>query len=70
MKSLKPFIKTSHENWSYRNWIVSHFPEGFEDLTYIEPFGGTANVLFAKNKSRIEVINDNDTDSQNTIITL
>lgn len=42
----------------YANWIISHFPHFYEDLIYVEPFGGAGWVLFKKNKSRHEVYND------------
>ena len=37
--------------------IVRHFPS---HLTYVEPFGGSAAVLFAKQPSKVEVYNDID----------
>lgn len=38
--------------------IIEHFPEDYESMTYVEPFGGGAAVLCAKNPSHIEVYND------------
>lgn len=43
-------------------WIISHFPENYEEMTYVEPYCGAASVLLNKNKSLIEVINDTDKD--------
>src|SRR5271168_1781847 len=37
--------------------IVRHFPP---HLTYVEPFGGSAAVLFAKEPAKVEVYNDID----------
>lgn len=58
MKSIRPVIKTLDEKWSVRDWIVSKFPENYENMTYLEPFGGGLNVLFTKKKSVKEIIND------------
>ena len=38
--------------------IISRFPEGYEKLNYLEPFGGSAAVLFNKKPSPIEIYND------------
>ncbi|MEI8194359.1 MAG: DNA adenine methylase [Phycisphaerae bacterium] len=40
--------------------IISLFPPNFQNLTYIEAFGGGAAILFAKPKSRLEIYNDLD----------
>ena len=41
-------------------WIISHFPENYKKMSYVEPFGGGGWVLFAKERSRLEVYNDKD----------
>lgn len=41
------------------DWIISRMPE---HETYVEPFAGQAGVLFNKPPSRVEVLNDFDTD--------
>ena len=40
--------------------LVEKFPDGYEDMTYIEPFVGGGSVLLTKNISKKEVINDLD----------
>lgn len=44
------------------DWIVSNFPE---HRTYIEPYGGSLAVLFAKPASAAELVNDLDGDLVN-----
>jgi len=39
-------------------WIISHFPENYEQLSYYEGFCGGANVLFQKKPSAFEFISD------------
>ena len=51
--------------WSIAQWIISHFPEGYEKLVYLEPFAGSAAVFFNKKPSRVETINDADGDIVN-----
>lgn len=42
-------------------WIISHFPEDYENYAYLEPYCGGANVLLNKQKSKVlEAINDID----------
>jgi DNA adenine methylase len=43
--------------WSMADWIISHFPE---HQTYLEPFFGSGAVLFSKQRSKLETINDLD----------
>jgi DNA adenine methylase len=40
--------------------ILEYFPEDYEKMTYIEPFCGSSALLFQKNKSDVEIINDID----------
>lgn len=61
MKTIRPAIKCHGGKFYLSKWILSHFPEGFENMTYVEPYCGGANVFFNKSKSKIEVINDIDT---------
>ncbi|UII56696.1 DNA adenine methylase [Cytobacillus spongiae] len=48
--------------WSMANWIISHFPE---HQTYLEPFFGSGAVLFTKQRSQLETVNDLDGDVVN-----
>jgi len=40
--------------------ILEHFPENYQSMNYIEPFCGSAAMLFHKDRSPIEIINDLD----------
>jgi len=44
----------------FANKILPYFPENYITLNYIEPFCGSAAMLFHKEKSPVEVINDLD----------
>jgi len=39
--------------------IISLFPEDYPSMSYIEPFGGSAKILYIKEPSSLEVYNDN-----------
>lgn len=43
---------------SLAKWIISNFPEDYENRLYVEPFGGGGWVLFRKKPSANEVYND------------
>lgn len=58
MKIARPVIKIANDKWSLKDWIISNFPEGYEEMTYAEPYGGTVDLLFTKKKSKFEIIND------------
>lgn len=48
-----------HGGKSYlAKWIVSHFPAGYEKMTYIEAYVGAGSVFLNKNRSVEEGIND------------
>jgi DNA adenine methylase len=39
-------------------WAISHFPEDFKNLTYVEPYCDNSTIFLEKEKSNVEVIND------------
>ena len=55
-------IKYPGAKWSIAQWIIGHFPPHH---SYLEPFFGSGAVLFTKNRSAIETVNDVDGDVVN-----
>jgi DNA adenine methylase len=68
---VKSIIKYFGGKNGFANKILEHFPTNYQNLNYIEPFAGSAALLFHKQSSPIEVINDLDSNLialYNTII--
>lgn len=61
MKTIRPAIKCHGGKFYLCKWVLSHFPQNFEEMTYVEPYCGGANVFFNKLRSKTDVINDLDT---------
>lgn len=59
---MKTLIKYPGSKWRIADWIISFFPEHH---SYLEPFFGSGAVLFHKERSHIETINDMDGDVVN-----
>lgn len=57
MSKIKITYKQYGGKSTLAKWIVSHFPE---HKIYLEPFCGSCSVLFTKEKSFIEIVNDMD----------
>lgn len=62
MNNAAPVLKYPGSKWMLADRIISHFPHGFEKMTYLEPFFGSGAVFFKKPRSHIETINDIDND--------
>lgn len=54
---MKAVVKYPGSKWSLANWIINLFPDHH---SYLEPFFGSGAVLFNKNRSDIETVNDLD----------
>lgn len=54
---MKAVVKYPGSKWSIAEWIISFFPEHH---SYVEPFFGSGAVLFNKERSNIETVNDLD----------
>lgn len=59
---MKAIAKYPGSKWSLASWIISFFPEHH---SYLEPFFGSGAVLFTKERSAIETVNDRDADVVN-----
>jgi DNA adenine methylase len=55
--AVDPVLKYPGSKWRLANWIIRHMPR---HQIYLEPFFGSGAVLFNKNPSRTETINDID----------
>ena len=62
---MKAIIRYPGSKWGLAGWIISHFPDGYEKLVYLEPFLGSGAVFFNKNPGAVETINDLDGDIVN-----
>jgi DNA adenine methylase len=57
---MKPIIKVREGKGYLATWVVERFPQGYQNMTYLEPFLGGGSVLLAKEPSVEEVANDLD----------
>ena len=62
---MKAIIRYPGSKWGIAQWIISHFPEGYENLVYLEPFTGSGAVFFNKNPGKVETVNDLDSNIVN-----
>lgn len=60
MKKLRTPFKTHGGKFYLSDWIVSHFPPNYENMTYYEPYCGGCSVLLSKKPSVIETASDLD----------
>lgn len=67
---MRAVIRYPGAKWSIAQWIISHFPENYEKLVYLEPFAGSGAVFFNKRPGAVETINDLDSDIVNLFYVL
>ena len=61
-ENMNAVVKYPGAKWSLASWIIGHFPKHH---SYVEPFFGSGAVLFTKDRSNIETVNDLDDDVVN-----
>ena len=62
---MRAVIRYPGSKWRIADWIISHFPEGYEKMVYLEPFAGSGAVFYNKRPGAVETINDLDGDIVN-----
>ena len=58
-------LKYPGSKWNIADWVVENLPDNYCDMTYLEPFFGSGSVFFNKQRSKIETINDIDSNVYN-----
>lgn len=62
---MRAIFRYPGSKWSIAEWIIGHFPAGYEKMVYLEPFVGSGAVFFNKNPGAVETINDLDSNIVN-----
>ena len=62
---MKAIFRYPGSKWGIAEWIIAHFPEGYEKLIYLEPFVGSGAIFFNKKPGAVETVNDLDGDIVN-----
>src|SRR5690349_7923975 len=57
---MRSVLKIHGGKWYLKQWLISLFPQGYQNMTYIEACGGGASVLLQKDPSVVEIYNDAD----------
>ena len=53
---------------SIARWIIRHFPNDYQAMTYLEPFFGSGCIFLRKERSAVETINDIDNEIYNLFL--
>jgi DNA adenine methylase len=61
-------LKYPGQKEAISRWIISHFPPGYQSMTYLEPFFGSGSVFFNKKRSVVETVNDIDGEVYNLFL--
>ncbi len=55
---MRALFRYAGSKWSIADWIIQHFPEGYEKMVYLEPFAGSGAVFFRKKPGAIFISGD------------
>lgn len=67
---MRAIFRYPGSKWGLADWIIQHFPAGYESMVYLEPFAGSAAVFFNKRQGTVETINDLDSNVVNLFYVL
>lgn len=59
-KKIRSPINVIGSKQTLSTWIIEYFPEDYEEMIYVEPYCGGANVFLNKLPSEEEILNDRD----------
>lgn len=62
---MRAIFRYPGSKWAIAEWIINHFPEGYEKMVYLEPFAGSSAVFFNKKPGIVETLNDLNNDVVN-----
>ena len=63
--AVKAIFRYPGSKWAIADWIIAHFPDGYEKMVYLEPFCGSGAVFFNKRPGTVETVNDMESDIVN-----
>lgn len=55
---MQTLVKYHGGKWYLKHWIISNFPVGYEQMTYIEPYCGGFSVGLNKHASYLDIASD------------
>lgn len=67
---MRAIFRYAGSKWCIADWIIQHFPPGYEKMVYLEPYLGSGAVFFNKMPGAVETINDLDSDIYNLFLVL
>lgn len=56
-EAIKPIFSSKRIGFS--KWAITHFPDNYQNMIYLEPYYNDLSILINKEKSNVEIINHN-----------